>query len=523
MFSHRWAQRSFGFGRRFLSASLCPLWLTVFLLACSGHPAPNTLTMVIESNPTNLDPRIGTDGQSEFIDELIFDSLVRKGPNFNLEPNIAERWEIPDPQTYIFRIRKGIRFHDGRPLTAKDIKWTLDTTRDGSLRTIKGATYYLVDKIEAPDDLTLIIHLKEPFAPLLWNLSEGALGIIPYGSSKDFAAHPVGTGPYRFVRFDPDNQVILERNEAYWGPKPAVQRLRFAVVPDATTRALELRKGSADLAAPNSFPPDMVRALAREPKIAVERHPGSSLAYMAFNLRDPILKALRVRQALAYAIDRQTIVHYLLNDSARLSDSVLPPEHWAYDPDVAHYPFDPDKANALLDAAGYPRKKDGVRFHLTMKTSTVEDTRLLAAVLQQQLRRVGIALDIRSFEFATFYSDIVKGSFQMYSLRWIGYTNQDPDIFDDAFSTASFAPKRANRGYYSNPEMDRLIEEGRRTLDPQQRKRIYGEVQRILARDLPYIDLWYLDNVLVHTARVRNLQLGVSADYLFLRDAALAP
>lgn len=478
--------------------------------------------MVIEFNPTNLDPRIGTDAQSEFIDELIFDSLVRKGPNFNLVPGLAERWEIPDPQTYIFHLRSGVHFHDGRPLTAKDVKWTLDTMRDGSLRTIKGATYHLVDRIEARDDLTLIVHLSEPFSPLLWNLSEGAFGIVPYGSGSDFNNKLVGTGPYRFVRFDPDSQVVLDRNDNYWGTPARISRLRFAVVPDATTRALELRKGSADLASPNSFPPDMVRALSREPKLAVERHSGSSLGYLAFNLRDPILKHLRVRQALAFAIDRQSILHYLLRDSGRLADNVLPPEHWAYDSNVTHYSFDPDKANSLLDAAGYPRGKNGVRFHLTMKTSTVEDARLLAAVLQQQLRRVGIALDIRSFEFATFYSDITKGAFQLYSLRWIGYSNQAPDIFEDAFDTASFAPRRANRGFYSNPEVDRLVEQGRRTLDEAERQKIYAQIQSILARDLPYIDLWYLDNVLVHTPRVRNLRLGVSADYEFLTSAELA-
>src|SRR5262249_26606140 len=192
MRSRRWlrlAARS----RKLLRVALLPLWSALLLVSCSGHPSPDTVTMVIEFNPTNLDPRIGTDAQSEFIDELVFDSLVRKGPNFNLEPNLAESWDIPDPQTYIFHIRKGIRFHDGRPLTARDVKWTLDTTRDGSLRTIKGATYYLVDKIEAADALTVRIHLTEPFAPLLWNLSEGALGIIPFGSGKDFAARPIGT------------------------------------------------------------------------------------------------------------------------------------------------------------------------------------------------------------------------------------------------------------------------------------------------------------------------------------------
>jgi peptide/nickel transport system substrate-binding protein len=295
------------------------------------------------------------------------------------------------------------------------------------------------------------------------------------------------------------------------------------VVPDATTRALELRKGSADLVAANSLPADMVRALARENNIAVQRHPGTSLAYLAFNLRDPILKDVRVRQAMAYAIDRETILRYLLNGWGRLAANVLPPEHWAYNPDVAQYPHSTAKANALLDAAGYAPGKDGIRFHLTMKISNVDDTtRLLATVLQQQLRQAGIALDIRSFEFAAFYSDVIKGSFQFYSLRWIGYSNQDPDIFEDAFHSASFAPKRANRGYYSNPEVDHLIEAGRRTLDEQERKRIYGEVQRILARDLPYIDLWYMDNVLVRSQRLHEVQLGSSADYLFLTRAELA-
>jgi peptide/nickel transport system substrate-binding protein len=491
------------------------------LLSCSGHPAPNTLVMVIEFSPTNLDPRVGTDAQSEFIDELLFDSLVRKDQNFNLVPSAAERWEIPDPQTYVFHLRRGIRFHDGSPLTAKDVKWTLDTMRDGSLRTIKGATYRLVDRVEAPDDLTVVVHLSEPFAPLLSNLSEGAFGIVPYGSGKDFNRTPIGSGPFRFMRNDPDSQVIIARNDDYWGSRARVERIRFAVVPDVTTRALELRKGSADLAAANSFPPDMVQALVGERNISVERHPGTSVQYLSFNLRDPILKDLHVRQALAYGIDRQTILHYLLKDSGRLAASVLPPEHWAYESDVAHYSYDPNKANALLDEAGYPRGKDGVRFHLTMKTSTDEMARLLAAVLQQQLRQIGIALDIRSFEFGTFYSDVIKGAFQFYSLRWIGYSNQDPDIFEDAFHSASFAPKRANRGYYSNPELDRLIEEGRRTLDQQQRRRIYAKVQRILARDLPYINLWYMDNVLVHTTRARNVALGVSADYQFLTTAEL--
>jgi peptide/nickel transport system substrate-binding protein len=492
------------------------------LTSCAKRPDTNTLVVVIESSPANLDPRIGKDAQSERIGELIFDSLVRKDEHFNITPGLAERWETPDPQTYIFHLHHGIRFHDGRPLTARDVKWTLDTMRNGSLATVKGAAYKLVDRVETPDDFTVTLHLSEPYAPLLWNLTGGAFGVVPYGSDKNFSRAPIGSGPFRFVRLSPDSEVELVRNDDYWGEHAGIARLLFKIVPDATTRVLELRKGSADIAV-TSLSPDIVETLRRDSRLTIQEQPGSSLQYLAFNLRDPILKDVRVRQALAYAIDRKPVLHYLFHDQARLADSILPPEHWAYNGDVAHYSYDPEKANAVLDAAGYTRGADGVRFHLTMKTSnTDETTRLLAVVLQQQLRRVGIALDIRSYEFATFFADVMKGQFQLYTLRWVGYSNQDPDILEDVFHSASFPPKRDNRGFYANPMVDRLIDAGRRSTNQQQRKQIYAQVQRILAEDLPYIDLWYFDSVVVHSPRVRNLHVGPAGNYDFLTAVELA-
>lgn len=505
---------------------LCPLWffslfLCATLLSCSKLPDPDTVVVLIESSPANLDPRIGTDAQSERIDELLFDSLVRKDEHFNLQPGAAESWEIPDPLTYIFHLHHGIRFHDGRPLTARDVKWTLDSMRDGTVMTLKGSTYKLVTAVDARDDFTVVVHLSEPFAPLLWNLTSGAFGIVPYGSDKQFNRHPIGSGPFHFVSLVPDSDVVIERNDDYWGEHARVRRLRFNIVPDATTRALELRKGSADIAV-TSLSADIVNALKREPRLEVIQRPGSSLQYLAFNLRDTVLRDVRVRRALAYAIDRQPMVHSFFGDEVRLADSVLPPEHWAYNGEVAHYNYDPARANAMLDAAGYARGNDGVRFHLTMKTSnTEENTRLLATVLQQQLRQVGIALDIRSFEFATFYSDVVKGEFQLYSLRWVGYSNQDPDIFENVFDSESFPPKRANRGYYSNSRVDELIATGRKTTDLQKRKQAYAEIQRIVAEELPYIDLWYFDNVVVHSTRVRNLHVGPAGNYDFLTSVEL--
>ena len=500
-------------------AVLAAISLTVSLLSCSGKPDPNTLVMVIESSPTNLDPRVGQDAYSERIDNLIFDDLLSRSDNLDVAPGLAERWEIPDPLTCVFHLHHGAKFHDGRPLTSRDVKWTFDSLLQGRVRSIKAASYRFVDHIDAPDDFTVVFHLKEPDTPLLWSLSDGAVGIVPWGSGDEMTRHPIGSGPFRFVSAEADKEVIIERNDDYWGEKAHLARVRFVVVPDATTQALELRKGSADVIINGSFPPDTVLTLERERSLAVESAPGTRLAYLAFNLRDPILKNVRVRQAIAYALDRRPMIEYLWRGQAQPARSVLPPQSWAYDGDVPTYNHDPDRARRLLDAAGYPAV-NGVRFHITMKTSTDENTRLMVAVIQQQLREVGIVLDIRSFEFGTFFSDVTHGLFQLYGLRWIG-GNEDPDIFELAFHSARFPPNGGNRGYYSNPKVDGLIDHARREVDPKVRKPIYDELQRILAEELPYIDLWYLDNVLVHNKRVMNLKLNPAGNYDFLRTAEL--
>ncbi|MGA8618373.1 MAG: ABC transporter substrate-binding protein [Candidatus Sulfotelmatobacter sp.] len=500
-------------------ALLAALILVSALLSCSRNADPNTLVMVIEFSPTNLDPRMGVDAQSERIDNLIFDDLLTRGDNLNVAPGLAERWEIPDPLTYVFHLHHGVKFHDGRSLTSRDVKWTFDSLLTGKIRSTKTAAYRFVDRLDAPDDDTVIFHMKEPDAALLWNISDGAIGIVPYGSGNEVTGHPTGSGPFKFVSAETDKEVIIERNDNYWGEKPKLARVRFAVVPDATTEALELRKGSGDITI-NSLTPDIVLTLARERSLAVEHAPGTEVQYLGFNLRDPILKDVRVRQAIAYALDRRPMIEYLWRGQAQPARSVLPPQSWAYNGNVPAYNHDPEKARALLDSAGYPLA-NGVRFHITMKTSTTESTRLMVAVMQQQLREVGIALDIRSFESATFFADVTHGAFQLYGLRWVG-GNEDPDIFY-VFHSSRFPPNGTNRGHYSNPRVDALIDQARREVDPSRRKPIYDKIQCIVAEELPYINLWYLDNVLVHNKRVRNLRLDPAGNYDFLRTAELAP
>ncbi len=232
------------------------------LLSCSAKPDGETLVMLIESSPTNLDPRVGLDAYSARIDALIFDGLVARGDDLNVVPDLAERWDIPDPLTYVFHLHRGVRFHDGRPLTSRDVKWTLDSLLQGKIRSTKTSNYRFVDRIDAPDEATVIFHLKAPDSPLLWNLADAVMGIVPYGSGEEMTQHPIGSGPFKFVSAETDRDVVLERNDDYWGAKAKLLRVRFAVIPDETTRALELRKGSGDIAI-NALTPDTVVALGK--------------------------------------------------------------------------------------------------------------------------------------------------------------------------------------------------------------------------------------------------------------------
>ena len=511
--------------RRWLAAVCCVALLSAACLSgCrAARRDAGTVVFLIESSPNSLDPRVGTDAQSERIDPLLFDGLVERDAQFHFQPALATDWAQPDPRTLIFHLRRDVRFSDGRRLTAADVVWTLESMRKGVIVTPKAASYDSVASVDAPDEWTVRIELKQPDNFLLGNLSSAAMGIVPTGSGADFWRHPVGTGAFRLVSQEIDKDVALERNPFAWRratATDAAQRVRFEVVPDATTRALELRKGVADVAS-NSLPSDMLPVLARDPRLAIEETGGTEVQYLAFNLRDPALSRRAVRAAIASAVDRRLIVETLLGGHAQLAESLLPKTHWAFADDGKRYDYDPARARALLDAAGYLPGPDGVRLRLTMKTSTDEGTRLLAVALQQQLAGVGIALTIRSMETATFLADITRGAFQMYSLRWVG-GNEQPDIFSYAFSTARMPPHGANREHYSDGEVDRLLDEASRVSDEAVRRADYGRVQRKLAEELPVENLWYLDSILVRNRRVTGVKPSPSGDYLFLRDAKIS-
>ncbi len=491
-----------------------PLLISFLIPSCATQTAadPGVVAIALDQTPDNLDPRIGQTAAAQRIDALVFNSLVRKNENSEVVPDLAVRWEMPDPTTYIFYLRDDVRFHDGRPLTSKDVRFTFRSMLDGSVHTIKaGHPYNLITDIQTPDLHTVVFRLREPFAPFLWNLAAGVIGVVPDGSGADFNRYLIGSGPFEFVRYLQDQEVVLKRNDSYFGRKAGVSMLRFKVIPEAIVTALELRKGSIDIGL-NVLTPDMVEVLKHDADLKVMQADGTNYQYFAFNFTDPVFRDIRVRQALAYGIDREKIIKYLWRGQARPAIGVLPPNNWAYNGDVRSFPYDPQRARELLREAGQEH------LSFTYRTNNDNETAVqMAAVFQQQLREIGVTMEIRGNEFATFFADIIKGNFQAYSLRWIG-ANNDPDVFNYIFHSKSIPPNGANRGYYSNSRVDELVEFARKETDTEKRKQAYREIQRIVAEELPYIGLFYMHNVCVYAKRIDGIRLSPSADFDFLAN-----
>ena len=486
------------------------------LFGCSDAKSPSgIITLAVLSSPNSFDPRIGTDEVSQKVAQLVYDNLLTLDDQLRVAPGLATDWQQLDPLTYIVHIRKGVKFHDGHELTADDVVYTFGSLIDPSFISARKGAYRQLAKVTADDPYTVRFTLKEPFGSFLIQL---VMAVVPKGAGPELQRNPIGTGPYRFVSFAVDDRLELAAFPGYFGGAPKNKGVVLKVVPDEIMRGLELRKGTIDMVV-NDLAPDIVYQMADEGDIKVAESPGTDYAYVGFNMRDPILKDKRVRHAIGYAIDRQAIVDHLRRGLAQPAIGILPPVSWAFEPSVFQFTHDIAKAKALLDDAGYPDPDgDGPapRLHLTLKVSTNEFIRLQSAVIQQDLKAIGIDLDVRSYEFATMYADVLKGNFQLFTLQWVGVS--DPDMLRRVFHSKQMPPSGFNRGYYENPEVDSLIDRAMAATTDADRKRLYGEAQRLIAEDAPYISLWYKTNVAVSRKEVEGVKLTPSAEFTFLKD-----
>lgn len=488
---------------------------------CSSpaSPPPNVLRIGMETEPQHLDPRYALDVASYRAIQLLYNGLVRLDARARIVPDLATSWETPDATTYIFHLRPGVRFHDGALLTAADVHYTFTSLLDPATQSPKRASFDHIRSIEVLSEHTIRFVLSEPFAPFLTN--NMTLGIVPRprddAPTTSLDQHPVGTGPFAFQKRDPNVALYLHAYAAYFEGKPALDGIVLRILPDAMVRLFELQKGNLDFLY-NALPPDVLAQLHDDARFQILRAVGTNFTYLGLNCRDPILRHVQVRQALAHAIDRQALIQHVLQGLAQPAKGILPATHWAYTPQVPSYPFDPDRAAQLLDAAGFP-DPDGsgpqARFQLLYKTSQDEVGRRIAEVIQESLRRIGIAVDIRSYEWGTFYGDIRGGNFQLYALTWVGVT--EPDILYYIFHSKSIPPAGANRGRYVNAHLDRLLEQGRRAMTLHERRDLYHEAQRIVAAELPYIPLWHQTNVAVLRSTFTGYRPLPSGDFRVLR------
>jgi peptide/nickel transport system substrate-binding protein len=481
--------------------------------ATDNHP-PGYLVVGIESQPLQLDPRYATDANSVRIAALIYDSLLRADENSRLRPGLAEAWRMVDDRTYLFFLRKNVTFHDGKPLTAADVKYTYESILEPSSLSPKRALLKTLAAVEALDAYTVRFRLAAPHAPFAENFT---IGIVP----AQCALGPPGSGPFMLEAVHPGQDVILRGNRSYWDGTPPLPGVVFKVVPDAIVRTLEFKKGAIQFLQ-NDLEPDTLPWLKEQTGAVIEARQGTTFQYIGINFTHPVLSHAKVRRAIAMAIDRERIIRHLLKGLGTPATSLLSPLNWAYDESVPHYPFDPRQAERLLDEAGYP-DPDGAgplpRFKLSFKTTNIDLRRRIAEAFKEQLAGVGIELEIRSYEWGTFYGDIKRGNFHLYSLAWVGI--MDPDIYYQILHSTAFPPAGDNRGHYRNSVLDRLLEEGRITTDPAARRLIYAKVQHIAAADLPFIPLWWVKNVVVRNPALEGFKAYPDGELISLKSVSL--
>ena len=495
----------------------------------------NAFVIGLGDNIGTIDP-IGSssvDAASERVRTLMFNSLVKKNQKFDYVGELASDIKRSDDgMTYTFTLHDGVKFHDGRVLSSADVKYTLDLVFSSNF--VKSASFYegagadkhsLIKSVEAPDQRTIVVTLIKPWVGLLSNLVPVA--IIPKDSYESQKQHPLGSGPFKFVRWDNVQQVCdVEAFPEYWEGAPKLQTVRVRVISDMNALQSELQAGRVDIAPlPTSLSPDAVRRLERDPNLQVKIFPGSNVVLLTLNTSSPPLDNVKVRQAIAYAIDRESLIKNLLLGLGKIAHSIIPEESWAYSPGQT-YSYNPAMAKRLLDEAGFtdpdgdgPKMRFDKPIVYKLSGSSLAG-RQYAGVVQNYLKEVGIPVDIQTPEQNTLLVELRRGNFQIAYTQWVG-GNQDPIFYKDLFATSEIPtetrPSR-NRSRYSNKELDALLEEAVNTADRQKDRELYTKVQDIVSRDVPIFPLWYQANVVIAKKNVGNIQVDASGDWGFVKN-----
>jgi len=459
---------------------------------------------------------VTTDASSHEAAGYVFNGLVRYDRNLKLEGELAESWEVsPDGKRITFHLRKGVKWHDGAPFTSDDVMFTYRRMIDPRTPTAYGEDFKQVQRAAAPDPHTFVVEYARPFAPALasWGmhvLPKHLLEKYPDISKSPLNKKPVGTGPYRFVEWKTGEKVVFDVSPDYFEGKPYIARVISRVIPDQATMFLELKSGGVDTM--TLTPPQFVRQTETaefKKSFNKYKYTASGYTYLGFRLSHPFFGDQRVRQAISHATDKKALIDGVLLGLGQEATGPYKPGTWAFNPGVKKYPHDPGRAKALLSEAGWKEKdgvlvKDGQPFEFTVLTNAGNDARAkTAAILQQNLAEVGIRMKIRTVEWAAFINEFIdKRKFDAVILGW--NITPDPDQFD-IWHSSKTGPKELNHVGFANPEVDRLLDEGRSTFDLEKRKNAYFRIQEILAEEQPYVFLYVPEALPVVHHRFRGI------------------
>jgi peptide/nickel transport system substrate-binding protein len=509
--------------------------ILLMILPAGCRKRSDAFVIAIGDNIRTIDP-IGspsTEAASERVRTLIFNTLVKKNERFDYVGELASDIKRSDDGlTFTFTLRDGVKWHDGRVFSSADAKYTLDLLLSSSFG--KAAGFFegtgqekrsYIKSVEAPDPKTLVVTLNKSWVGLLSNLV--AIPIIAKDSYESQKTHPMGTGPFKFINYDNSQQICdLEAFAEYWEGAPKLQLVRVRAISDMNAMQAELQAGRVDIAPmPTSLSPDAVKRLEQDPNLQVKVFNGSNVVLLTINTASPPLDNVKVRQAIAYGVDRQTIINNLLLGYGKVAHSIIPEESWAYSPGQT-YSYDPAALKRLLDEAGF-RDPDGdgprMRFAKPITyglSGTSVIGRNVAVVIQNQLKEAGVPLEIQTFEGNTLLDEMRRGTFQIGYSQWVG-GNQDPIFYKDLFATSEIPTDKKisrNRSRYSNRELDKLLEEAVNTFDRQRARELYVRIQEIVSRDVPVFPIWYQSNIVIARKNVGNIQVDASGDWGFIKN-----
>jgi peptide/nickel transport system substrate-binding protein len=482
----------------FPSFFLILLLTTLVFEAYQPHPRVNQLIISSTGDASFLNPILAQDAASSDINSFVFNGLIKYNKNLDgFVGELAESWKLkdgPEPEITFF-LRKGVLWHDGKEFTAHDVKFTYDKIMDPKTNTVRRSSYELVKKAEVLDPYTFRVIYKQPFSP---GLESWGLGIIPSHlleneniNTTPFNRRPVGTGPFRFVEWVSDEKIALEVNPRYFEGRPDLDGIIYRIIPETALNEMEILAREVDYTGVYPFE---FRRMNKVPFVKVYDQPMLGYTYVGYNQKNPLFQDKRVRWALTYAINRQAIVQYVLYGLGMVATGPFPSQMWYSNPYVKPIPYDPQKARELLAEAGWKKNADGIleregkRFRFTLITNSGNDTRRDVAVLvQRQLREVGIDVSLEFYEWSVFIKDFIDTRhFDACVLGW--GLSVDPDAYEIWHS--SQMEKGFNFISYSNPEVDRLLVEGRTEYNQEKRKEIYWHIHELIAEDQPYTFLF---------------------------------